>query len=59
VTGLDQVYLLADAPDAKGKVEQLKGRIGRQVVLSGQLPETKEAEEPPTLLVREVAPSSS
>jgi copper chaperone CopZ len=59
VTGLDQVYLLADAPDAKGKVEQLKGRMGKQVVLSGQLPETKEAEEPQTLLVREVAPTSS
>jgi len=59
VTALDQVYLLADAPDAKRKVEQLKGRMGKQVVLSGQLPETKEAEEPQTLLVREVAPTSS
>ena len=59
VTGLDQVYLLADAPDAKGKVEQLKGRMGKQVVLSGQFPETKDAEEPQTLLVREIAPASS
>ncbi len=59
VTGLDQVYLLADAPDAKGKVEQLKGQMGKQVVLSGQLPETKETEEPQTMHVREVAPASS
>ncbi len=59
VTGLDQVYLLADAPDAKGKVEQLKGRMGKQVVLSGQLPETKETEEPQALLVHDVAPASA
>ena len=38
VTGLDQVYLLADAPDAKGKVEQLKGRMGKQVVRRDGLP---------------------
>jgi copper chaperone CopZ len=59
VTRLDQVYLLADAPDAKGKVEQLNGRMGKQVVLSGQFPETKSAEEPQTLLVQDVAPASS
>ncbi len=59
VTGLDLVYLLADAPDAKGKVEQLNGRMGNQIVLSGELPETKGAEEPQTLLVHEVAPAST
>jgi copper chaperone CopZ len=40
VTGLDLVYVLAEHPDAKGRLSELEKAMGRDVVVSGHLPET-------------------
>lgn len=41
VTGLDLVYVLAEHPDAKRRLAELeKAAMGRDVVVSGHLPET-------------------
>jgi len=49
VNGPDIVYLL------EGNVAPLRGMTGKQVVLAGQVPETRGKNEPPNLVVKEVA----
>jgi copper chaperone CopZ len=49
VNGPDVVYLL------EGNVASLKEMTGKQIVLSGQVPESESKNEPPKLVVKEVA----
>ena len=51
VNGPDEIYLL------EGSVAPLKDKTGKQVVLTGQVPETQDKNEPPKLVVKEVAPA--
>ena len=51
VNGPDEVYLL------EGNVAPLKDKTGKQVVLTGQVPETQNKNEPSKLVVKEVAPT--
>jgi copper chaperone CopZ len=52
VTGLDLVYLL------EGDASKLKGMIGKEVLVTGQLPEATDKIIPPGVVVKEVSPAS-
>ncbi|MGH9362146.1 MAG: heavy-metal-associated domain-containing protein [Thermoanaerobaculia bacterium] len=56
VTGLDVVYLLVDHPSAKGLARRLHDHYdGKDVVVSGIVPESAKGGEPRVLQVQEFA----
>ena len=54
VSGSDLVYLLQESSDAKGKLNELRKQTGKDVIVTGHLPESsRKTTEPQTLELRD------
>lgn len=55
VSGTDVVYLLAEGPESRGKLAELRKRMGKPVVVDGHVPESAgKPAAPPRLQLRDV-----